>query len=207
MDGFCVGEPWNERAVQEGIGFTALSSRELWNDHPEKVVVFSEEFAEENPRTVKAVLKALHDASEWCDAPENGPEIAEVLSRPEFLDTAASSIRNRLHEPFLAGDQRTEPIRHGLTFSARNCSYPQYKHAIWFLTQMFRWGIVIDSPEYAAAAKRLMRPDLYEEAMRELGVECGSPDFNTETLFDGKVFDPSAPDQYARSFSTHNIRN
>lgn len=207
MDGFCVGEPWNGRAVEQGVGFTAITSRELWNDHPEKVVVFTEEFAEKNPRTVKAVLKALREAAEWCDDPASREEIGATLARPEFLDAPASLILSRFGTAFARGDDSTELTDHDVTFHARNCNFPQYKHAIWFLTQMFRWGIALNAPDYAPAARRLMRPDLYEEAMRELGVDFGAADLTPETLFDGKTFDPTAPDEYARSFTTHNIRD
>ena len=74
MDGFCVGEPWNARAIADGIGFTAITTQEIWKDHPEKVCAFTAEFAEKNPKTVKAVLKALHEASVWLDDLENRPE-------------------------------------------------------------------------------------------------------------------------------------
>src|SRR5207247_3543893 len=73
MDGFCVGEPWNARAIADGIGFTSLNTQDIWKDHPEKVCAFLAEFAEKNPRTIKAVLKALHEGSVWLDNPDNRP--------------------------------------------------------------------------------------------------------------------------------------
>ena len=76
MDGFCVGEPWNARAIADGIGFTAINTQDIWKDHPEKVCAFTAEFADKNPKTVKAVLKALHEASVWLDELENRPEQA-----------------------------------------------------------------------------------------------------------------------------------
>ena len=84
MDGFCVGEPWNARAIADGIGFTAITTQDIWKDHPEKVCAFTGEFADKNPKTVKAVLKALHEASVWLDELENRPEQARdrVPRRP-----------------------------------------------------------------------------------------------------------------------------
>ena len=79
MDGFCVGEPWNARAIADGIGFTAITTQEIWKDHPEKVCAFTAEFADKNPKTVKAVLKALHEASVWLDNLENRPEQCEIV--------------------------------------------------------------------------------------------------------------------------------
>ena len=95
MDGFCVGEPWNARAIADGIGFTAINTQEIWKDHPEKVCAFTAEFADKNPKTVKAVLKALHEASVWLDKMKNRPEQAEIVSQrdlhqlPEGDDPAA----------------------------------------------------------------------------------------------------------------------
>src|SRR5438067_821821 len=73
MDGFCVGEPWNARVIADGIGYTATNTQDIWKDHPEKVCAFTAEFAEKNPRTVKAVLKALQEASAWLDDMSNRP--------------------------------------------------------------------------------------------------------------------------------------
>src|SRR5262252_2192211 len=78
MDGFCVGEPWNNRAILDGIGFTAITTQQMWRDHPEKVCAFTEEFAMKNPKTVKAVLKALHLASVHLDRLENRARAAEI---------------------------------------------------------------------------------------------------------------------------------
>src|SRR5687768_4774762 len=79
MDGYCVGEPWNARAIADRIGFTSLNTQDIWKDHPEKVCAFKQEFAEKNPKTVKAVLKALHEASVWLDQMENRSEQAEIV--------------------------------------------------------------------------------------------------------------------------------
>src|SRR5215467_9759273 len=81
MDGFCVGEPWNYRAIQDGIGYTVITTQQMWRDHPEKVCAFTEEFAEKNPKTVKAILKALHQSSAYIDKMENRPKVADIVSR------------------------------------------------------------------------------------------------------------------------------
>ena len=91
MDGFCVGEPWNARAIADGIGFTAITTQDIWKDHPEKVCAFTEEFAEKNPKTVKAVLKALHEASVWLDDLENRPEQAEIVSQADLHQLPAGA--------------------------------------------------------------------------------------------------------------------
>src|SRR5947209_2264020 len=86
MDGFCVGEPWNARAIADGIGFTAITTQDMWPDHPEKVCAFTQEFADKNPKTVKAVLKGLHEASLWLDKLENRPEQAAIVSQTTYIN-------------------------------------------------------------------------------------------------------------------------
>jgi nitrate/nitrite transport system substrate-binding protein len=204
MDGYCVGEPWNGRAVADGIGFTALNSQDIWKDHPEKVCAFTAEFAEKNPRTVKAVLKALHEASVWLDTLENRPEQAEIVSRPTYINCPKEIILGRLQGHYDFGDGRKKEDPNYMIFSGRNCNYPQSKYAVWWLTQFRRWGMVEGAPDYAGVARQVMRSDLYEEAMKEVGYKHGGPDPKPEKLFDGAAFDPTQPEAYAKSFVVHN---
>ncbi len=96
MDGFCVGEPWNNRAIDDGIGYTVTTTQAMWKDHPEKVCAFTEEFADKNPKTVKAILKALHFASIELDKMENRPKFAEVIARPAYINCPPAIITERL---------------------------------------------------------------------------------------------------------------
>jgi nitrate/nitrite transport system substrate-binding protein len=206
MDGFCVGEPWNVRAISDELGFTALLTEQIWADHPEKVLGFTEEFAEANPNSVKAVLKALHEASVWCDDPANHDALAALLAQPEYLNAPAASIRARLGTSIDYGDGREAGHLRGLTFHTRNANYPQPKHCIWWLSQFRRWDMLVTAPDYLGVAGRVMRPDFYEAAMNELGVTHGGADFAPETLFDVRTFDPSEPEEYAASFPVTSIR-
>jgi nitrate/nitrite transport system substrate-binding protein len=106
MDGFCVGEPWNARAIADGIGYTAMTTQEIWKDHPEKVCAFTEEFAEKNPKTVKAVLKALYEASVWLDDLKNREEQAAIVSRPTYINCPPELILGRLLGDYDYGDGR-----------------------------------------------------------------------------------------------------
>jgi nitrate/nitrite transport system substrate-binding protein len=206
MDGFCVGEPWNARAIADGIGFTAITTQDMWKDHPEKVCAFTAEFAEKNPRTVKAVLKALHEASVWLDKIENRPEQAEIVSRTTYINCPKEIILGRLQGHYDFGDGRRKEDANYMVFSRGNCNYPQPKYAVWWLTQFRRWGMLEVAPDYAGVARQVMRPDLYEEAMRELGFKHGGLDNRPETLFDGRVFDPARPEAYARSFAVNGLK-
>jgi len=206
MDGFCVGEPWNARAIAEGVGFTAVLSEEIWPDHPEKVVAFTEEFAEANPNAVKAALKAIHEASVWCDAAANHAELAALLTAPAYLDCPAELIASRLGTTVDCGDGRIASGLRGLTFHARNANYPQAKYAVWWLSQFRRWSMLPTAPDYLGVAGRVLRPDFYEAAMKEFGFVHGGADLAPETLFDGKTFDPCEPEEYAASFDFSALR-
>lgn len=206
MDGFCVGEPWNARAALDGIGFTSLNTQDIWKDHPEKVCAFLAEFADKNPKTVKAVLKALQEASVWLDKLENRGEQAKIVSKATYINCPPEVILGRLKGEYDFGDGRKKKDPNYMIFSDRNCNYPQLKYATWFLTQYRRWGMVDGSVDYKGIASQVMRPDIYEEVMKEMGAKHGGPDGNPETLFDGITFDPAKPEDYARAFAVHNLK-
>lgn len=207
MDGFCVGEPWNAKTIADDIGFTSITTQAMWKDHPEKVCAFTEEFAAKNPKTVKAVLKALHEASVWLDKMENRPEQANIVSAATYINCPPETILGRLEGKYLMGDGRKFKDPNYMIFSDRNCNYPQAKYAKWWLTQLRRWGFVEGAPDYDGVAKQVMRSDIYEEAMKEIGYAHGGADTSAETLFDGVKFDPTADlEAYAASFAVKTIK-
>ena len=207
MDGFCVGEPWNARSITEEIGYTAVTTQEIWKDHPEKVCAFTEEFAEKNPKTVKAVIKALHEASVWLDKMENREEQAKIVSAPTYINCPPESILGRLQGKYIYGDGRKLKDPNYMIFSDRNCNYPQPKYAKWWLTQLRRWGFTQGAPDYEGVAKQVMRGDLYEQAMKEISVTGRMLDHSAETLFDGVKFDPKQDlEAYAASFAVKSLK-
>jgi nitrate/nitrite transport system substrate-binding protein len=206
MDGFCVGEPWGARSIADGIGYTSVTTQDIWKDHPEKVCAFTEEFALKNPKTVKAVLKALHEASVWLDDLANRPEQCELVSKATYINCDPKTILGRLQGKLDYGDGRTMQDEFYMHFSKRNCNYPQPKYATWFLSQYRRWGMVTGAPDYEGVAKRVMRTDIYEEAMKEIGYAHQGRDDSPEKLFDGAVFDPKDPEGYAKSFAVKALK-
>ncbi len=207
MDGFCVGEPWNARALADDIGFTAINTQGIWKNHPEKVCAFTQEFAEKNPKSVKATLKALHEASVWLDKMENRTEQAQIVSAATYINCPPEIILSRLQGKYDMGDGRKFKDPDYMIFSERNCNFPQPKFAKWWMTQLKRWGFTDGAADYAGVAKDVMRPDLYEAAMKEIGYTSGGLDEKPETFFDGKVFDPKADlDAYAASFDVKSIK-
>jgi nitrate/nitrite transport system substrate-binding protein len=206
MDGFCVGEPWNARAVSDKIGFTAITTQKLWKDHPEKVCAFLAEYADKNPKTVKAVLKALHEASVWLDDLGNRPEQCDIVSKPSYVNCPKEVILGRLLGDYDLGDGRKYKDPFPMIFNQRNCNYPQPKYVAWWLSQLRRWGMVTGAPDYAGIAAKVARPDLYEAAMKEMGVVHVGRDDRPETLFDGIPFDPAQPEAYAQAFAVKNLK-
>ncbi len=207
MDGFCVGEPWNARAIAEKVGFTAITTQEIWPDHPEKVCAFTAEYADKNPKTVKAILKALQEASVWLDDLAHRPEQCEILAKDTYIKCDKNQILGRLLGDYDYGDGRKVKDSNYMIFNQRNCNYPQIAYAKWWLTQFRRWGMVEGTPDYSAIAKKVMQPGIYEEAMKEMGVQVGGADDSPWTMVDGVQFDPKSDcEAYATSFAVHNLK-
>ena len=212
IDGYCVGEPWNQAAVFKGIGVPVITDTEIWKNNPEKVFGITAEFAEKNPNTVIALTKALIRAAEWLDA-DNGANRAEavrILSKPNYVGADAAVIANSMTGTFEyeKGDKRDIPDFN--VFFRYNATYPFYSDAVWFLTQMRRWGQIDTSkPDawYADTAKSVYRPDIYLKAARALVDEgkAKSDDFPwtsdgykvpTADFIDGIAYDGHAPNSY-----------
>ncbi len=206
MDGYCVGEPWNARAITEDIGYTSVATQEIWKNHPEKVCAFTKEFADTNPKTVKAILKGLQEASVWLDNLDNRKEQCQIVSAASYVNCPPEVIYDRLMGNLDYGDGRTKKDEDYMIFSSRNCNYPQAKYVTWWLSQFRRWGMVEGAPDYEGVAKSVLMPGLYEEAMKEIGYTHGGADATPETLFDGVTFDPTKPEEYAKSFAINSIK-
>ncbi|MEM9707229.1 MAG: CmpA/NrtA family ABC transporter substrate-binding protein [Pseudomonadota bacterium] len=217
IHGYCVGEPWNQQAVFKGIGVPVITDYQLWKNNPEKVFGITKEFAEENPNTTKAVVKALIRAAIWLDENENAnrPDAVEILSRPEYVGADYEVIANSMTGffEFEKGDKRDIPDFN--VFFRYNATYPYYSDAIWYLSQMRRWGQIAEfkSDEwYIQTAKSVYRPDIYLEAARLLVDEglANEEDFPWDSdgfkdptpaadIIDGIPYDGRAPNAYIDS--------
>ncbi|MCC4274855.1 CmpA/NrtA family ABC transporter substrate-binding protein [Marinomonas communis] len=216
--GYCVGEPWNQQAVFKGIGVPVITDYEIWKNNPEKVFGVSKDWADENPNTHIRVVKAMIRAAKWLDENNNAnrPEAVEILSRSEYVGADYDVIANSMTGTFEyeKGDVRDVPDFN--VFFRHNATYPYYSDAIWYLTQMRRWGQISEQKSdnwYMDIAKKVYRPDIYAEAAKSLiedGVMNASefPDFATEDGFkapqsdfiDGVVYDGRKPNEYIDSF-------
>ena len=205
MDGFCVGEPWNGRAIADGTGFTVTTTQKMWADHPEKVCAFTEEFSRKNPKTVKAVLKALHLASVHTDNMANRPAVAAAISQASYINCPKEIIADRLMGKYIYGDGRQEQDPNYMIFSNRNTNFPAKTYGYWWLSQFRRWGMVKGDVNYKQTVDQVMQPGLYLEAMKELGVKSTAADMQVAKLADG-TFDPTkSPEAYARAFPIHSV--
>jgi nitrate/nitrite transport system substrate-binding protein len=205
MDGLCVGEPWNARAIFDKIGYTVITSQQLWKDHPEKVLGFTEEFAEKNPKTVKAILRAMIESSRYIDKVENRSHVVEVVSRPQYINTQKEIILGRMLGEYDYGDGKKEKDSNYMTFYDRQTNFPWKSHGIWWLTQFRRWGMVKSPPDYKGIVNKVHRPDIYREVAKEMGMSVPKEDMKKETLFDGIEFDPAKPEEYAKKFAVNNM--
>ena len=206
MDGYCVGEPWNLRAIADDIGYIVITTQKMWPDHPEKVCAFTEEFATKNPKSVKAVLKALQLSSEYIDKMENRPNVADVISRPSYINCPKEIILDRLQGKYDYGDGQKEQDPKYMIFNQRDCNFPSRTFGYWWLSQFRRWGMVKGTPDYNGIAGKVLRPDIYTEAMSELGIKTAAKDLQPVKLTAG-TFDPKDAEKYATSFPVHSLQN
>lgn len=174
--GYCVGEPWNQQAVFKGIGVPVITDYEIWKNNPEKVFGITAEFAQKNPNTTLAITKALIRAGMWLDEKDNTnrKEASKILSKPEYVGADYEVIANSMTGTFEyeKGDKR--PVPDFNVFFRYFATYPFYSDAIWYLTQMRRWGQIPESkPDawFIEQAKKVYRPDIYLEAAKLLVAE------------------------------------
>jgi nitrate/nitrite transport system substrate-binding protein len=214
--GYCVGEPWNQQAVFKGIGVPVVTDYEIWKNNPEKVFGVSSEWAEENPNTHLALVKALIRAAKWLDENNNAnrQEAVEILSDSSYVGADAEVIANSMTGTFEyeKGDKRSVPDFN--VFYRYYATYPYYSDAIWYLTQMRRWGQITEDKSdewYHDVAKKVYRPDIYLKAAKLLLKDgaVAEGDFPWETdgyrgpqthFIDNIVYDGREPNAYLAKF-------
>ena len=215
IDGYCVGEPWNQAAVFKGIGVPVITDYEIWKNNPEKVFGLTKEFTEQYPNTTLALTKSLIRAAKWLDENDNANrmEAVEILARSEYVGADAEVIANSMTGTFEyeKGDKRPAPDFN--VFFKKFATYPYYSDAVWYLTQMRRWGQIADEKSddwYAETAKSVYRPDIYRQAAASL-IDDGLLDAAdipetdgykpaTAEFIDGVEYDGSRPNEYLEKF-------
>ena len=195
--GYCVGEPWNVRAVNDGIGFVVATDLDIWRGHPEKVLGVRKDWAEQYPNTHLAVVKALLEASQFCEPFENRDEIVQTLSKPKYLNLDPVYIRPGLAGPYPI---RTTKIKYDKEFCQFGVgNMPSRKEQLWVLTQMARWGLVKFPENYAEVIYNLLATNVYQQAAKDLELPIAEEDKQPIMLADGTVFDLGDPISALRS--------
>jgi nitrate/nitrite transport system substrate-binding protein len=203
MDGYCVGEPWNHRAIADGIGITGVTTQDIWKDHPEKVLGTTGDFVKQYPNTARAVMMAILEASKWIDASlANKNKMAETIADKSYVNTSVDVINQRILGRYQNGMGKTwDDPNHMKFFNDGAVNFPYLSDGMWFLTQHKRWGLLKDHPDYLAVAKQINQVDLYKQAASALKVSVPKDVMRTSKMIDGVVWDGKDPKKYADGFT------
>lgn len=228
IDGFCVTAPWNALAVSEGTGEILVYASEVWGVGPDKVFGVTRDWADDHPEALRAVIRAVLRAAAWADAPENRAGLATLLARPEYVNAPEAVVAQSLigSPPYSAASPGSASLDY-IIYHRYAASFPWRSHALWFLSQMLRWGQIGPEIDLAAVALSVYRPDLFRQAAAEIGepapladekpegvhaepwvlTEASGPIAMAPDLFmDGRMFDPARPQGYAADFEIGRLR-
>ena len=202
MDGFCVGEPWNHRAIADGIGITGVTTQDIWKDHPEKVLGTTAEFVQKNPNTARAMTAAIIDAGRWIDASlSNRLKMAETVADKSYVNTSVEVINQRILGRYQNGLGKTwDDPNHMKFFNDGFVTFPYLSDGMWFLTQHRRWGLLKQDVDYLAVAKQINQIEIYKQAAAAAKASVPKDVMRASKLIDGVTWDGKQPAQYAAGF-------
>ena len=202
MDGYCVGEPWGARAIFDKIGFTAITTQDIWKDHPEKVLGTSAEFVQKYPNTARAMTAAVIDAGRWIDASlSNRQKTAETVADKSYVNTDKEVILARMLGRYDNGIGKTWDDPNTMKFyNDGYVTFPFLSDGMWFMTQHRRWGLLKEDVDYLAVAKKVNRIDIYKAAAAATKTSLPKEPTRSARLIDGVVWDGKDPKRYAGSF-------
>lgn len=202
MDGYCVGEPWNARAIFDKIGFTATTTQALWKDHPEKVLGTTLEFTQQYPNTTRALMSAVLEASKHIDTMSNRGEVAAIIAGKSYVNAPEPVVLGRMQGSYDDGNGKTWQDPDYMKFyNDGEVNFPYHSHGVWFLTQFRRWGLLKEDIDYLAVAGQINQTELYASVAKSLGVSVPASPLKVEKLFDGVKFDAGKAKEYAAAFT------
>jgi NitT/TauT family transport system ATP-binding protein len=222
IDGYCVGEPWNSIGVADKGAHIATVKASIWQSSPDKVIGMRTSWAEQHPDAAAAVIRAIYRAGVWCGDASNHAEIAEIMSGSAYLAAPAEIVGRALSGMLDTGAGAIRQVPDFFVPHASAANFPWKSHALWYYSQMVRWGEVMASPANAEIAAAAFRPDLYRAALASMGVAVPAEDYKidgaqadahaiaaiggeivlrSDLFFDGRVFDPDQLGAYIRSQS------
>jgi nitrate/nitrite transport system substrate-binding protein len=202
MDGYCVGEPWGHRAIIDGIGITAITTQDIWKDHPEKVLGTTSDFVKKNPNTARAVIAAILEAGKWIDASlGNKQKMAETVADKSYVNTSVDAINQRILGRYQNGLGKTWDDPNYMKFYSDGAvTFPYLSDGMWFLTQHKRWGLIKEHPDYLGIARQINQVEIYKQAAAATRTPVPKDVMRSSRLMDGKVWDGKDPRKYAESF-------
>ncbi|MEO7494148.1 MAG: CmpA/NrtA family ABC transporter substrate-binding protein [Massilia sp.] len=202
MDGFCVGEPWNHRAIVDGVGVTATTTQDIWKDHPEKTLGTTGDWVKANPNTARALVAAILDASKWIDASlSNKTKMAETIADKSYVNTSVDVINQRILGRYQNGMGKTwDDPNYMKFFDDGGVNFPYLSDGMWFMTQHKRWGLLKGEPDYLATATAINQVAIYKDAATMAKVSVPKTLMRSAKLVDGVVWDGKNPKAYAESF-------
>ncbi len=199
MEAFCVGEPWPLQTVNQDVGYGALTTGEIWKDHPEKVLGMRADWVDQHPKAALALLQAVQEAQIWCDQPENKEEMCQIISQRRWFGVPYEDIIDRSIGRFNFGVRTLDSTDLMQKYWTDQASYPYKSHDLWFLTENIRWGYLPADTDSSALVEQVNREDLWREAATAIGQKSDIPASTSrgvETFFDGIQFDPEDPEAY-----------
>ncbi|RVU03373.1 bicarbonate-binding protein [Novosphingobium umbonatum] len=208
MDAFCVGEPWNAQLVDQKLGYTAVSTGQMWMNHPEKSFTMRADWVAAHPNAAIAITAAIIEAQKWADNPANVSRLAMMISGRDYLKVPVGDIASRLQGNFAMGDGRNIPnAPFRMKFLANHASFPFKSHDLWFLVENQRWGKLPMNLNRGATIAKVNRADIWRAAAAKVGGVPVPPGDSRgpERFFDGKVFDPGKPDAYLASLGIKRV--
>jgi len=197
ISGYCVGEPWNSRAIQEKAGFIIATDLDIWSGHPEKVLGVREDWAKQYPNAHLALVKALLEACQFCQIADNRDEVLDVICRPQYLNLAPALVRSGLDGPLRTGKGKSLYLKDFNYFFPDNM--PRIDEQTWILAQMARWQIATFPQNYREIINRVVQTDVYQQAADELEISITPTSMAPITFIDGTTFDPNDPLQFLAS--------
>lgn len=205
MDGYCVGEPWGQRAIMDGIGITAVTTQDIWKDHPEKVLGTTSDFVRKYPNTARAVTSAILEAGRWIDTGlQNKNKMAETIADKSYVNTSVDAINQRILGRYTNGlGKNWDDPNYMKFYNDGSVNFPYLSDGMWFLTQHKRWGLLKEHPDYLKVATEINRIDIYKQAAAATKTPVPKEAMRSSKLFDGVVWDGKNPTQYADSFKVH----
>jgi nitrate/nitrite transport system substrate-binding protein len=208
MEAFCVGEPWPLQTVNQDVGYNALTTGELWKDHPEKAFGMRADWVDKHPKATKALLMAVQEAQMWCDQDENKEEMCKIISKREWFKVPYKDIIDRSLGKYNMGVREFESKDLMQKYWRDNASYPYKSHDLWFLTEDIRWGYFPADLDTKKLVDAVNREDLWQEAAKAIGQEAAIPKSTSrgvETFFDGVKFDPEDPAAYLKNLKIKKV--